>query len=77
MKNERPGCKGIAKNGAPCTAAPMVSGWCFFHGNPERASELGRIGGKQNRRERRPSEYDLPKLDGLASVLERLQWIFD
>jgi hypothetical protein len=41
------------------------------------ASELGRIGDKQNRRERRRSGYALPKLDGPGSASERLQWIFD
>jgi hypothetical protein len=77
MSSERPRCKASTKNGAPCKAAPTASGLCFFHGNPNKASELGRVGGKQNRRERRPSAYALPKLDGLGSALERLQWIFD
>jgi hypothetical protein len=78
MSSERARCKAITKiNEAPCKAAPMASGFCFLHGNPNRASELGRIGGKQNRRERRPSGYALPKMDGLGSALERLQWIFD
>jgi hypothetical protein len=77
MSSERARCKAITKNGAPCKAAPMASGFCFLHGNPNRVSELGRIGGKQNRRERRPSGYALPKLDGLGSALERLEWIFD
>jgi hypothetical protein len=77
MSSERAQCKATAKNGAPCKAAPMASGLCFLHGNPNKASELGRIGGKQNRRERRPGAYALPKLDGLGSASERLQWIFD
>jgi hypothetical protein len=77
MNSERTRCKAMTKNGAPCKAAPMASGFCFLHGNPSRASELGRIGGKQNRRERRPSADALPKLDGPRSALERLQWIFE
>jgi len=77
MSTERARCKAITKKGAPCKAAPMAGGFCFLHGNPNRASELGRIGGKHNRSERRPREYALPKLDGLGSALERLQWIFD
>src|ERR1035438_7925702 len=77
MVGERARCKTITKNGTPCKAAPMASGFCFLHGNPNRASELGRIGGRQNRRERTPSGYAPPKLDGLGSALERLQWIFD
>src|ERR1022692_727569 len=72
MVGERARCKTITKNGTPCKAAPMASGFCFLHGNPNRASELGRIGGRQNRRERTPSGYAPPKLDGLGSALERL-----
>lgn len=77
MNSPRPRCKASTKSGAPCKAAPTAGGLCFFHGNPKRASELGRIGGKQNRREMRPRTYALPKLDGPSSALERLQWIFD
>jgi hypothetical protein len=77
MSIERARCKAMTKNGTPCKAAPMASGFCFLHGNPNKASELGHIGGKQNRRDKRPSGYVLPKLDGLGPALERLQWIFD
>ena len=77
MNSGRARCKAMTKNGAPCKAAPMASGFCFLHDNPSRASELGRIGGKQNRRERRPSADALPKLDGPRSASERLQWIFE
>jgi len=77
MNSEKPRCKATTKNGAPCKAAPMAGGFCFLHGNPNKASELARIGGRKNRRERHPSPYALPKLDGLGSVLERIQYIFD
>jgi len=77
MNTGRARCKAITKAGTPCKAAPMASGFCFLHSNPNKASELGRIGGKQNRRDRRPSVYALPKLEGLGSALERLQRIFD
>lgn len=77
MSSERALCKAITKNGTTCKAAPMASGFCFLHANPHKASELGRIGGKQNRRDRRPSGYALPKLDGLGSASERLQRIFE
>lgn len=43
-------CKALTKNGKPCRAAATTSGLCFFHGNPDKASELGRIGGRKNRR---------------------------
>jgi hypothetical protein len=39
-------CKAKAKNGKPCRAAAMEGGLCFFHANPNKASEMGRIGGK-------------------------------
>jgi hypothetical protein len=42
-------CKATAKTGRPCEAAATASGLCFFHGNPNRASELGRIGGRSTR----------------------------
>jgi len=42
-------CKGVNKQGRPCRAAATASGLCFFHANPGKASELGRIGGRRNR----------------------------
>ena len=42
-------CKGKTKKGRPCRAAAMDGGLCFFHANPDKATELGRIGGSQNR----------------------------
>lgn len=77
MKTDKTSCKAIAKSGKPCKAAPTASGFCFFHGNPNMASQLGRIGGKKNRPERHPSVNLPPKLDGLRSVLERTEYIFD
>jgi hypothetical protein len=42
-------CKGRTKAGTPCRAAATEGGLCFFHANPNKASELGRIGGRKNR----------------------------
>lgn len=42
-------CKGTNRNGKPCRAAATQSGLCFFHSNPSKATELGRIGGRKNR----------------------------
>jgi len=39
-------CKGVTKKGEPCRAAATAGGLCFFHANPNKASELGRIGGQ-------------------------------
>lgn len=41
-------CKGITKQGKPCRAAAGEDGLCFFHANPSKAVELGRIGGRRN-----------------------------
>jgi len=35
-------CKARTKAGKPCRAAATAGGLCFFHANPEKASELGR-----------------------------------
>jgi hypothetical protein len=42
-------CKGVNKRGEPCRAAATAGGLCFFHANPNKASELGRIGGRSKR----------------------------
>ncbi|HZQ20707.1 MAG TPA: DUF5763 domain-containing protein [Terriglobales bacterium] len=43
-------CKGLTKAGQPCRAAAMEGGLCFFHANPNKAKELGRIGGLKSYR---------------------------
>jgi hypothetical protein len=48
-RNEDTRCKGVTKRGEPCRAAATAGGLCFFHANPNKASELGRIGGRRNR----------------------------
>jgi hypothetical protein len=42
-------CKGTTRTGRPCRAAATEGGLCFFHSNPNKAAELGRIGGTKNR----------------------------
>jgi hypothetical protein len=42
-------CAAKTKSGKPCQAAPTDGGLCFFHANPNKASELGRIGGSKKR----------------------------
>lgn len=42
-------CKATSKNGKPCRAAATAGGLCFFHANPNKASQLGRIGGRRKR----------------------------
>lgn len=65
-------CKAIAKSGEPCRAAATQGGLCFFHGNPHKASELGRIGGRKNRGSIGRSTDCLPKLDSVISVRDLL-----
>ena len=52
-------CKGKTKKGKPCRAAAMEGGLCFFHANPNKAAELGRVGGRRNRHYL-PGEVDPP-----------------
>jgi hypothetical protein len=40
-------CKALAQSGKPCRAFATPGGLCFFHANPKKASELGRIGGRR------------------------------
>lgn len=76
MNHEKPRCKALAKSGKPCGAAPTPTGLCFFHGNPNKASELGRIGGKRNRRPKGKNAHPVLKLDGAASALDRLESLY-
>ena len=43
-------CQAGTKDGRACRAPAMAGGLCYFHANPNKASELGRIGGRKNRR---------------------------
>jgi len=69
-------CRAKTKNGKPCQAAATEGGLCFFHMNPKKASELGQIGGRKNRR--RTVEMDpLPALEDAMAVramLQRIIW---
>src|SRR5437868_14713615 len=67
-KNLDPRCKARAKSGKPCRAAATEGGLCFFHANPNKASELGRIGGHRNRRAVMNASDPLPRLDSAIAV---------
>jgi hypothetical protein len=60
-------CKGQTKTGKPCHAAATSGGLCFFHANPNKAAELGRIGGKKNGHPPIPAE-PLPNLDNATAL---------
>src|SRR5579872_2345311 len=44
-------CQATTKAGKPCKGPATAGGLCFFHANPARARELGRIGGRKNRQQ--------------------------
>lgn len=43
-------CKAKTKAGKRCSAPACQNGICALHGDPKRAAELGRKGGRRNRR---------------------------
>ena len=61
-------CKARAKSGKRCRAAATAGGLCFFHANPNKASELGRIGGRNNRHAAGENVDPLPTLDNAKAV---------
>ena len=60
-------CRGRTKAGKPCRAAATEGGLCFLHANPNKAAELGRIGGRKNGRSRLDAE-PLPELNSATAV---------
>jgi hypothetical protein len=67
MRRERR-CKGQTKAGKPCGAAATAGGLCFFHANPSKAAELGRIGGRSSRLAAAESGDPLPTLDNVPAL---------
>ena len=61
-------CKGRTKSGNSCRAAATAGGLCFFHANPNKASELGRIGGRRNRHVAGENTDPLPTLHSVTAV---------
>jgi len=61
-------CKGQTRAGKPCRAAATPGGLCFFHANPDKASELGRIGGRKNRHTAGENADPLPWLENAIAV---------
>jgi hypothetical protein len=71
--NER--CRALTKAGTPCRAAVTESGLCFFHANPSKAVEFGRIGGRKNRHATPDEVPQLPRLDSIVAVRDALAQI--
>jgi len=63
-------CKGTTKRGKPCRAAATAGGLCFFHANPDKAAELGRIGGRKNHHTGDGQVEPLPDLNTALAVRE-------
>lgn len=63
-------CKAQTKSGKSCRAAATAGGLCFFHANPDKASELGRIGGRHNRHVTGENLDPLPTLNTVLAVRE-------
>lgn len=67
-------CQGVTKQGPRCRAFPTEGGLCFFHANPTKAAQLGRLGGRKNRR-RAEEMAPLPALDSSRAIRESLERI--
>jgi hypothetical protein len=67
-KKQENRCKARAKTGGRCGAVATAGGLCFFHANPNKAAELGRIGGRSNRHAAAESGGSLPTLDNAIAV---------
>jgi hypothetical protein len=67
-------CKARTKAGRPCQAPATEGGLCFCHAHPEKLAELGRQGGRKNRRWK-ADEGDLPhrSLKSVGQVSELLE----
>lgn len=72
--NHNSRCSGRTKSGKPCRAAATEGGLCFFHANPKKAAELGRIGGRKNGRVPAGSDPlpDLESVTALRDTVKRL-----
>src|SRR5580704_17525107 len=66
-------CQGQTKTGKPCRAAATAGGLCFFHANPNKASELGRLGGRSKRPTAAAIADPLPKLDKVIAVQDAVE----
>ena len=61
-------CKAHTKAGEACRAAPTEGGLCYLHANPNKAAELGRMGGRKNRHAVAEVKDRLPPLENALAV---------
>src|SRR5438552_2766730 len=61
-------CTALTKKGDPCSAAPIHgTDLCSLH-TPGRATDMGKVGGKQKRRTRSEVPTEIPKLETVEDV---------
>jgi hypothetical protein len=77
IKQTKTRCKTRTKAGKPCRAAATDSGLCFFHANPNKAVELGRIGGRKNAHTRSEAATALPALETAGAIREMVARLVD
>jgi len=58
----------MTKKGKACRAAATAGGLCYFHANPNKAAELGRIGGRSKRPTVPENAEPLPTLNSAVAV---------
>jgi hypothetical protein len=78
-QRSRKQCKARTKAGGVCPAPTVERGLCFFHAHPEKLAELGRQGGKSNRRwdpvDRNLSKIPLKSIGDVSALLEEtMKW---
>jgi hypothetical protein len=69
MKNR---CKAKTKANKPCQARALKKGLCGFHADPTRAAQLGKMGGKKNRRYRLPAQLPTSPPKSVAALKDLL-----
>jgi hypothetical protein len=70
-------CKARTKAGKPCRAAASDGGLCFLHANPNKAAELGRMGGLKNRHVVAGAAVAaVPALDSALAVRNAIAQVF-
>lgn len=74
VTDSNPRCQG-PKAGKPSRAAATSGGLCFFHANPNKAAELGRIGGrKKSKRVVFPQKsWTVPQTDKVSAVQDAVE----
>jgi hypothetical protein len=70
-KNQIWQCKARTKAGKRCRAPATAGGLCYFHANPAKAAEYGRIGGRKHGLAPKASFSEpIPKLENTSAVKE-------